>query len=81
MVGPPDARRKKPVSDGTIIRELVTLRAALKWARGERWITDVPYIETPSQPEPRDRWLTREEADRLLWAPFPRLVEGGCGGI
>jgi integrase len=66
MVGPATARRKKPISDGTLIRELVTLRAALRWALGERWISDVPRIETPRQPAPRDRWLTREEADRLL---------------
>jgi integrase len=66
MVGPATARRKKPIKDGTVIRELVTLRAALRWAHSERWISDVPYIETPRQPPPRDRWLTREEADRLL---------------
>lgn len=34
LVGPADARRRKPTSDGTIIRELVTLRAALRWSRG-----------------------------------------------
>lgn len=66
LVGPKTARRKKPTSDGTVIRELVTLRAALVWARGEGWIRDVPKIETPRHPAPRDRWLTREEADRLL---------------
>lgn len=66
MVGPATARRKKPISDGTLIRELVTLRTALRWAHGERWISDVPRIETPRQPPPRDRWLSREEADRLL---------------
>jgi integrase len=66
MVGPATARRKKPTSDGTVIRELVTLRAALKWAHGERWIGSVPQFEVPRQPAPRDRWLTREEADRLL---------------
>jgi integrase len=66
IVGPKEARRKKPTSDGTIIRELVTLRAALKWALGERWISEVPKIEVPRQPGPRDRWLAREEADRLL---------------
>jgi integrase len=66
MVGPKSTRRKKPTSDGTIIREMVTLRAALKWAKSERWITDVPMIETPRQPPPRDRWLSRDEAARLL---------------
>ena len=65
-VGPKDKRRRKPVSDGTIIRELVTLRAALRWALRERWITDEPYVETPSQPPARDRWMTREEAAALL---------------
>jgi hypothetical protein len=67
-VGPADARRRKPVKDGTILRELVTLHAALKWAQHEKWITEVPYIEVPSQPPPRDRWLTRHEADRLIEA-------------
>jgi len=71
-VGPAGKRRRKPVSDGTIARELVTLRAALKWAsRGaadERWITDVPYVEVPSASPPRQRWLTRPEAALLLAA-------------
>lgn len=66
IVGPATARRKKPILDGTIIRELVTLRAALVFASRARWISHVPYIETPPQPPPRSRWLTREEADRLL---------------
>ncbi len=65
-VGPAEARRKKPTQTGTLIRELVTLRAALKWAREAKWINDVPHIEVPAQPPPRDRWLTREEADLLL---------------
>ena len=65
-VGPADKRRKKPIQDGTILRELVTLRAALRWAKNEKWISETPYIEVPSQPAPRDRWLTRDEADRLL---------------
>jgi integrase len=65
-VGPPGKRRKKPVQDGTILRELVTLRAALHFAETEKWIKETPYIVVPSQPKPRDRWLTRDEADRLL---------------
>jgi integrase len=65
-VGPANKRRPKPTSDGTIIRELVMLRAALKWAQREKWFSDLPYVEVPSQPQPRDRWLTRGEAARLL---------------
>lgn len=64
-VGPPDARRRKPVQDGTLLRELVTLRAALKWALHAKWISEVPYIEVPRQPPPRERWLSRDEAERL----------------
>ncbi|MBX9593284.1 MAG: site-specific integrase [Roseomonas sp.] len=69
-VGPPAARRRKPVSDGTIIRELCALRAALKWAKAEKWLAEVPYVEVPGAPPPRDRWLTRAEAAGLA---------GGCG--
>jgi hypothetical protein len=79
MVGPAEAQRKKPVQDGTILRELVTLRAALKFAKQSGWISDVPYIEVPSQPQPRDRWLTRGEADRLLEAA-PGMAREGIPG-
>lgn len=65
-VGPPNARRRKPVLPGTVIRELVMLRIALRWATKAKWIAEAPYIPVPPQPPPRDRWLTREEADRLL---------------
>lgn len=46
----------------------MTLRAALKWAQNQKWIITAPHIEVPSQPPPRERWLTRDEADRLLAA-------------
>ena len=57
MVGPASQKRKKPTSDGTVIRELVTLRAALRWAVEEKWITSEPSIEVPSAPPPRERYL------------------------
>lgn len=56
----------RPISDGTIIRELVTLRAALSWAVKEKWIAREPSIEVPSAPPPRERWLSHQEANRLL---------------
>lgn len=56
----------KPLSNGTIIRELGTLRAALSWGVRRRWIVFAPYIERPSAPTPRQRWLTQVEAERLL---------------
>ena len=55
--------------DGTVIREIVTLRAALKWAAAERWIPSPPPLPMPvSAPPPRDRWLTRPEAAKLIEA-------------
>lgn len=58
--------RHKPLSDGTIIREIVTLRAALRWAVNERWIEKAPNIEAPKAPHPKERWLKRDEARKLL---------------
>lgn len=62
----PSWKTRKPLSNGTIIREIVTLRAALKWAVSEKWISEAPQIEAPPAPAPRERWLTRDEAKRLL---------------
>lgn len=61
-------RRGEGRGDGTIRRELTTLRAALHWAQGERMIAAAPAVRLPPRPAPRDRWLTREEADKLLAA-------------
>lgn len=59
-------RRADGVGNGTIRRELTTLRAALSWAAGEKWITGgIPKVKLPTAPRPRDRWLTRQEAIRL----------------
>lgn len=64
----PHRRKPKALSDGTIIRELGVLRAALAWAKGERWIPYEPTIARPPAPPPRDRWLTHAEGRRLLAA-------------
>ena len=69
-------RRSQGRADGTIIRELVTLRAALRWGIKQKWFEGEPHIEVPRSPPSRDRWLSREEADRLLdaaGAPHIRL--------
>lgn len=59
-----EKRRAAGASNGTIIKELGTLRAALKWHD-----SNTPaVVEVPSQPPPRERHLTREEFDRLLAA-------------
>ena len=69
-VGKASARRRKAVSDSTIAREVVTLRAAIRWAIGEKWLTpdQEPAIEAPRAAPPRERWLSRDEAGRLLAA-------------
>ena len=67
-------RGRKPA---TIAREVQILRAALRWAQAERWITAAPIVTMPVKgTPPRDRWLTREEADKLIAscdAPHVRL--------
>ncbi|MEO6153394.1 MAG: site-specific integrase [Croceibacterium sp.] len=53
-------------SDGTIRREMGTLKAALNFAYSEGRLTSVPPVELPEKPEGRDRWLTKREAAQLL---------------
>jgi integrase len=58
--------RKK--SDGTIRRELATLRAALNYCAQEGHLTRAPFVHLPSKPNAKDRWLTRDEVARLIRA-------------
>lgn len=71
-------RHKEGRTDGTIIRELGVLRAALHWGeRQEGWIDRAPKFEMPVRhPQSKDRWLAKDEARRLLDAcksPHVRL--------
>lgn len=59
-------RRAAGIKDGTIHTELGHLRMVLLWARKHRLISEAPSIERPSKPEPKDAYLTRDEARRLL---------------
>lgn len=57
-------RHAKP---GTILREVGVLRAALGWAEKHKLIPRRPAIGNPVQaPPPRDRWMTKDEARKLL---------------
>lgn len=60
--------RKKAASESTISRELSVLRAALNHAHKKGWIGTVGYIRSLPQSRPRERYLTRQEAARLLRA-------------
>lgn len=60
-------RKADGASDGSIIKEICILRAALKLAKINRIISDLPIIRMPvPTPPPRDRWLTKQEAASLL---------------
>ena len=53
---------------GTIRRELGTLQAAMNYAHKEGYVTSAPVVTMPQKPESRERWLTRDEAAKLLRA-------------
>lgn len=58
----------RAVKPATIARELTVLRAALRHAVKMGRLPAAPIIEVPPQAPPRDRWLTRKEATKLLTA-------------
>ena len=69
-------RRAAGRHDGTIWTELGHLRTALRWAERSGFILKAPAIERPPKPPPKDRHLTRDEAEELLAAaimPHVRL--------
>ena len=51
-------------------RELEDLRAALRYAWKNRLVAAPVPVELPDAPPPRERWLTRSEMARLLWAAW-----------
>lgn len=61
-------RRRDGRKDYTIRTELGCLRAALKWAQRTNLIRRTPAIELPPMPSPRERYLTRAEARKLIAA-------------
>jgi hypothetical protein len=60
--------KRRGRSAGTTRRELGVLRAAINHAHREGRITRPVAVHLPDRPEPRDRWLTRNEAAELLKA-------------
>lgn len=61
----PDEKFPNGRSDGTIWTELNHLRIVLSWAEKKGRISKAPHIEQVAKPEPRDRWLTRQEVNSL----------------
>ena len=59
-----------PVAVGTIRKELGTLAAAVNYCAEEGYLINPPKVHLPAKPAPKDRWLTRSEAARLIWAAW-----------
>jgi integrase len=59
-----------PIAPGTIRKELGVLVAALNYCKEEGHVLTFPKVYLPPKPEPKDRWLTRDEVARLLWAAY-----------
>ena len=51
-------------------RELEDLRAAINHHRREGLCSEIVSVALPEKPLPREGWLTRSEAARLLWAAW-----------
>ena len=66
---------KKGNKPATVNRYLALIRCLLRMARDEwQWIDSIPKIRLMPGEVERDRWLTREEADRLIKACPPHLA-------
>lgn len=66
---PSPVDKKGPAAfDGTIRRELGTLAAALKFCKLEGQVKTAPDVWLPPKRPARERWLTREQAARLIRA-------------
>ena len=62
-----EARQAKGITNATVNRMLQVLRAVLRMAEREwEWIDKAPMIRLLPEPRRRVRWLTRDEAERLL---------------
>jgi integrase len=55
-----------PTHDGTIWTEMGHLRTVMLWAVRRGKIKIAPDIERPAKPQPKDRWLTDAEVQKLL---------------
>lgn len=65
---------KRGIKIATVNRHLAVMRAILRMARDEwQWVDSIPKIRLLSGEVERDRWLTHDEADRLLSFCPPHL--------
>lgn len=70
------ARKSQGVANSTVNRTMEVVRAVLRACCHEwDWLDAVPKVRMLPEPKKRIRWLTREEADRLLNALPGHLEE------
>lgn len=60
--------KQRKRADATIRRELGTLRAAIGYCVREGYLLSAPTVTLPEKPAGKERWLTRDEAAKLLRA-------------
>lgn len=65
-----DADTAPRVGDQTARRELEVLSAAISYAHKEGKLLYPVPVALPEKAPARDRWLTRDEAARLIWAAW-----------
>lgn len=63
-------QRKRNRAPATVRKELGTLQAAINYCHAEGYLTAAPRVKLPPKPPARDRWLTRDEAAKLLRAAY-----------
>ena len=62
-----EAKRAEGVSNATVNRTMEVVRAILRKATNEwAWIDRAPAVRMLPEPRRRIRWLTQEEAERLI---------------
>ena len=62
--------KTRGTSAGTTRRELGVLQAAINYCYAEGYLTAPVKVKLPPMPAPRDRWLERHEAAKLLRAAY-----------
>jgi len=67
--------KKREHRPGGLLAELIELRTTLRHALKKGWIESVPEIDVPRKSPPREKWLTQEEAYRLLEAAGPQHLK------
>jgi len=65
-VGKEIARLLKTYSASTVRRSLADLSVFSKWLLDQKLIAETPKWKTPAESKPRQRWLTKEEMQKLL---------------